>query len=89
MGRGLKGINYYRRNDDKSINSCKVPPSSEEVLNTYAVITVESDNSVSECNNDIVTEMDDSDDVSVKPYSPSSMLLTVRPCFIFGVEYIY
>ena len=59
--------------NDTSLNSCRVPTSLEEVWNLDAVSSVASDNSGSEFNNDIVTETDDSDDVSVKPFPPSGM----------------
>ena len=50
---------------------------------------VASDNASSECNNNIVTETKDSDNVSVKPSSPSGMLGLMRMLFLFDVEYIY
>ena len=51
--------------------------------------SVASDNSGSEFNNDIVTETDDSDDVSVKPFPPSGMWGLMGQLFPFGIEYIY
>ena len=71
------------------MNSCKLPTSLEEEWNPAAVSSVVSDNADSECNNDIVTETDDSDDGSVKPYSPSGIQGLMQMLFIFGVEYIY
>ena len=55
------------------LNRCKFPPSLEEAWEPAAVISVTSDNSYIECNNKIVTEIEESDDGSVKPYSPSGM----------------
>ena len=45
----------------------------EEACKPAAVSSVASDNSNSELNNDILTKTDDSEDISVKPYSPSGM----------------
>ena len=73
MGGGLKNINQDKRKDDTSLNICKGPPSLEEAWNTAEVSSMASGNSVSECNNEIVTELDDSVDGSVKLYSPSGM----------------
>ena len=73
MGGGLKGINREKRKDDTSLNICKGPPSLEEAWKPAAVSSVASDNYGSKCNNEIVTETDESDDGSVKPSSPSGM----------------
>ena len=55
------------------LNICESPPSFEEAWKPAAVIIVASDNSVIGCNNGIVTETEESNDGSVKPYSPSGM----------------
>ena len=55
------------------LNRCKVPPSLEEAWEPAAVISVTSDNSDIECNNKIVTEIEESDDGIVKPSSLSCM----------------
>ena len=55
------------------LNGCKVPPSLEEEWNPAAVSSVASDNAVSEFNNKIVAEAEESDDGSVKPSSPAGM----------------
>ena len=51
--------------------------------------SVASDNAGSECNNNIVTETEYSNDRSVKPSSPSGMRGLMRMLFISGVECIY
>ena len=68
------------------LNSCKVPPSLEEAWKPDAVRSVASDNSGIECNNKIVTETEESNDGSVKPYSPSGIQGLMQMLFIFGVE---
>ena len=73
MGGVLKGINQDNRNYDTSMNSFKGPSLLDEALKPAAVSSVTSDNSISERNNDIVTETDGFDDGSVKPYSPSGI----------------
>ena len=55
------------------LNCCEGPPSLEEACKPAAVSSVASDNSNSELNNYILTKTDDSEDISVKPYSPSGM----------------
>ena len=55
------------------LNSCKFHTSLEEACNLDAVIIVGSDNSSSECNNQMVIETEDYDYGSVKPSSPSVM----------------
>ena len=49
------------------MNSCKFPPSLEEAWKPNSVISVARDNVGSECNNEIVTETEESDDGSAKP----------------------
>ena len=71
------------------LNICKIPTSLEETQNMATVRCVASDNASSECNNNIVTETKDSDNISVKPSSPSGMLCLMRMLFLFDVEYIY
>ena len=61
----------------------------EEACKPDAVSSVASDNARSECNNDIVTETYESDDVSVKPSLPWDMWGFMQKLFTFGVEYIY
>ena len=61
----------------------------EEAWKTDVVISVASDNAGSECKNDIVTEMEESDDGSVKPSPPSGMCGLMHMLFIFGIKYIY
>ena len=73
MGGGLKGINNGKIKYDKCMNTSKGPTSLEEAWKPIAVISMSSDNSVSEFNNDIVTEKDNSYDGSVKESSPSGM----------------
>ena len=73
MKGGLKGINHDKRKNYTGLNNCKVAPSLEEAWNPDAVSSVSSDNPGSECNNDIVTETDESNDVSVKPSTLSCM----------------
>ena len=51
--------------------------------------SVASDNVVTEYNNEIVVDMDESNDGSVKPSSPSGMWGLMQNVFIFGVEDIY
>ena len=51
--------------------------------------SVSSDNSSSECRNDILTETDVSNEGNVKPSSPSGMWVLMKILFILGVEYIY
>ena len=53
------------------LNIFKYPTSLEEAWKPVAVISASSDNYVSEYNNEIVIETEVSDDVSVKPSSPS------------------
>ena len=60
------------------LNSCKGPPSLEEAWKLAAVSSVANDNAGSGCNNEIVTETEDSNNGSVKPYSPSGMLGLIR-----------
>ena len=55
------------------LNRCKFPPSLEEAWEPTAVSSVTSDNSGNECNNKIVTEIEEYDYGSVKPSSPSGM----------------
>ena len=55
------------------LNSCNIPTLLQEARKPAAVISVASDNSGSELNNNTVTEKEDCDDGSVKPYSPSGM----------------
>ena len=86
---GLKGINHKKWKYDTSLNICKGHPSLEEARKTDVVISAESDNFDSECNNEIVTETNDSDYGSLKPSSPSGTWGLMRILFIFGVEYIY
>ena len=89
MSGGLKVINSDKTKYDTSMNIYKFPPSLEESWNPAAVRSVASDNSGSECNNEILTENDESDDGIIKPSSPSGMWGLMRILFIFGVEYIY
>ena len=89
MGGGLKGVDHDKRKYDKSLNSCKVPPSLEKAWNPDAVSSVTSDNSCSEWNNEIGIDMDESYGGSVKPSSPSGVWGLIQMLFIFGVEYIY
>ena len=51
------------------MNSCKFIYQLEQSCNPDAVSSVEIDDSGVEFNNEIVTYTDESDDVSVKPYS--------------------
>ena len=71
MGGGLKGTNHDKRKYDTRMNICKGPNSLEEAWKPTTVSRVESDNDVSEFNNEILTETDEHDDGSVKPSSPS------------------
>ena len=73
MSGGLKVINSDKTKYDTSMNIYKFPPSLEESWNPAAVRRVASDNSGSECNNEILTENDESDDGIIKPSSPSGM----------------
>ena len=61
----------------------------EEARNTDVVRSVASDNTGSEFNKEIVTEMEESDNGTVKPSSPSGMWALMKMLFIFGVEYIF
>ena len=53
------------------------------------MINVASDNSGSECNNEIVKEIDESYDGSLKLSSPSGMWGLMQKLFNFDVKYIY
>ena len=55
------------------LNIYKVNPLVEEARNLDVVISVPSDNYFSECNNNIVTETEESNDGSLKPSPPSDM----------------
>ena len=70
---GLEGRNQDKIKYVTSLNTYKEPPSLEEVGNKDSASNVVSDNTGSECNNDIVTYTEESDDGIVKPSSPSVM----------------
>ena len=61
----------------------------EEAWKPDAVISVAGDNSDFEFKNYIVTDIYESDDGIVRPYSPSVFKGLTRKLFIFGVEYIF
>ena len=69
----LKQIHHGNIKYDKTLDICKFPPSLEEAWELAAVSSLTSDNVGSECKNEIVTDMDESDDGGVKPSSPSVM----------------
>ena len=73
MGGYLKGINQETIQNGTNMNSFKGPSSLEEARKLAAVISAASDNSGSECNNEIVTETDEYNEGSVKPSPPSAM----------------
>ena len=89
MRGSLKGIDHEKIKYYTSLNSRKGPTSLEEAFNPAVWSIGESDNSGSECNNEIVIEIDESNDGSIKPSSPSGMGALMQMLFIFGVEYIY
>ena len=66
-------IKQDRRKYETSLNSCKSPTSLEESWKPSDMISVASDNYGSECNNDIVTDMNECNDGSVKLSLPSDM----------------
>ena len=68
MGKGLEKINQDKRKYDTSMNTCKYPHSLEQAGNHTAAITVVSANSVSGCNNYIMTQTEESKNGSDKPY---------------------
>ena len=88
MGAFLKGINKDKRKYDTSLNRWKLPLSLEEACKPAAVSTVANHIYGSECNNGIVTEMDESIYGSVKTSSPSGMWGLMWKFFIFSFEYI-
>ena len=55
------------------LNSCKGPLSLEQAWKPDAVSSLASDNAGSECNNNIVIEIKESNDGIVKPSYPSGM----------------
>ena len=69
----MEGINQDMRKYDKSLSICKALPSLEEDWNPSNIISVASDIYGSECNSDIVTETDEYNDGSMKPFPPSDM----------------
>ena len=73
VGVCLKDIHRGNIKDDTTLDICKFLPPLEKAWNLAAVSSLTSDNVGSECNNEIVTDMDDSDDGSLKPSSPSVM----------------
>ena len=73
MDGGLRGIDMDKRKYDTGMNSCKYPHLFEEARTPSAVRSGASDNTGSECNNDILTYTNEFDDGSVKLSSPSGM----------------
>ena len=59
MGGGLKKINHGKIKDNTNMNSCKFPPSLEEVWKPASVSGASSDNPISDCNSDIVIDADE------------------------------
>ena len=70
--RDLEVITPDKRNDDRSLDAYKDTTSLEESVKTYVDITTIK-NSGSESNNDSVTEMEQSDDRSIKTCSHLGM----------------
>ena len=81
--------NSLQEKYNTSMNISKGPPSLEDAQKPDSLISMASKNTGSEYNNKIVTETDEFNDRSVKPYSHSDILYILRILFIFGNEYFY
>ena len=89
MGEGLEGRNKHKKNYYTSLNTWKSPHLLEEAGKPDYARIVASDNSRSECKNEIVTDREDFDDVNAEPSSPSGMWSLTSKLFIFDINYIY
>ena len=66
-------ITPYKRNNDTSLDTCKVHPTFEEVENTADESRTEIQNSYSKATNDCATDVEDQYGGDKDPYSPLGM----------------